>query len=291
MTGRIVKALADFYYVYSEGNTYQCKAKGIFRKKNHTPLVGDIVEFELTNAKDIEGNVVSIEKRKNELFRPNVANIDFILLVFAIKDPEPNFYLLDRFLAIMESLGLEVIIVFNKIDLDKENLNVTYSKIYEEIGYRCISVCTKTGEGITLIKNELRGKTASVAGPSGVGKSSIINSLSGKELMETGQVSEKNKRGKQTTRHTELLSIDDNSYIVDTPGFSSTDISGIEIRGLADCFLEFKPYLNNCRFSSCLHASEPDCAVKEALNSGLLPTSRYDNYLKMLEELNKLKQY
>lgn len=291
MTGRIVKAVADFYYIYCDGQIHQCKAKGIFRKRSHTPLVGDEVEFELTHAQDIEGNIISIAPRKSQLSRPTVANVDLILLVFAIRDPWPNFYLLDRFLAIMENIDIETVIVFNKIDLDEDDICQKYKKIYETIGYKCILSCTQTGVGLSEIKTEISERLTSVAGPSGVGKSSIINALTGGEHMETGQVSVKNKRGKQTTRHTELLPVGKNTFIVDTPGFSSTDITHIDKDNLGLCFPEFSEYLGGCKFSTCSHISEPNCSVKQALLEGKIYQDRYDNYVRMYEELKSIRQY
>lgn len=291
MEGRIVKTLADFYYVFFEGRTYQCKAKGIFRKEKIVPLVGDRVEFILTNAEDIEGNVTEILPRKSQLNRPAVANIDAVLLVFAVKSPEPNFYLLDRFLAIMEDKGIETVIVFNKGDLDEEALGGAYKKAYMDVGYRCILTSAESGEGMDIIRNAISGKTVSVAGPSGVGKSTIINKLTGRQVMETGSVSAKNLRGKQTTRHTELVPLFENTFIVDTPGFSSTDITGIGIEDLSYCFPEFRKPMEECRFAGCAHINEPDCGIKEALNQGIIQNSRYENYIKMYNELKNQKQY
>lgn len=296
MRGRIIKALADFYYVYAENEVYQCKAKGIFRKRDHTPLVGDMVEIEVTNAQDIEANIVEIEDRKSQLNRPSVANVDLILLVFAIRDPEPNFYLMDRFLVIMESLDLPVLIVFNKCDLDLDRKAEAYRKAYMEVGYQSVITCTETGVGIDKLKGMIRGRITSVAGPSGVGKSSIINAICGKNHMETGDISKKNRRGKQTTRHTELVPVmygkgAADTFIVDTPGFSSTDIVDIPIDSLSDLFPEFRDYLNGCRFARCSHIHEPDCSVKEALNDGRIQKARYDNYVKMFEELKDIKKY
>lgn len=291
MTGRIIKALADFYYIYCDGNTYQCKAKGIFRKKNQAPLVGDVVDFELTHAQDIEGNIIKIHSRKSELKRPAVSNIDGVLLVFAIKDPLPNFYHLDRFLAIAKNHDLKVIIVFNKIDIDDEKKGSAYAKVYRDIGYDCITASTYNKEGIALIKSRIRGMAITVAGPSGAGKSSLINALAQRNAQETGDISAKNKRGKQTTRHTSLLPIDTDTFIVDTPGFSQTDISEIAIENLDFCFPEMEGFRQKCRFSSCRHLMEPDCEVKAAVERGDISTVRYENYCKMAEELKKLKPY
>lgn len=291
MEGKIVKALADFYYVFCKGEVYQCKAKGVFRKEKTIPLVGDLVEFSLTNAKDIEGNITKILPRKNSLSRPSVANVDIVLLVFAIRSPDPNIYLLDRFLSIMEKVGLQTILVFNKTDLDIGNVGESYKKIYNKIGYKCILCSLSEEVGLGQIKDVISGKTVTVAGPSGVGKSTLINRLTGRDVMETGDVSKKNLRGKQTTRHTELVPVSEDTFIVDTPGFSSTDITGVGIDFLSESFLEFRKAMELCRFSGCSHIHEPDCKVKEAVESGEIEVSRYDSYVKMYEELKNQKQY
>ncbi len=291
MEGVVTKALADFYYVFAEGKTYQCKAKGIFKKHNLTPLVGDKVEIELTNAEDIEGKIVSIHTRKNQLNRPSVANIDTMLVVFAIADPKPNLYLLDRFLAIIENLDLDIIIVFNKLDICKDEEYLYYKSLYNKVGYNCILTSTFENTGITELKESIQGKRVSVAGPSGVGKSSIINALLGISLMEIGQISRKNKRGKQTTRHTELVYLGDNTFIVDTPGFSSTNITDIEIRDLDHCFAEFREHIYKCRFSTCSHLSEPDCGILSAVEAGYIYISRYESYQKMYNEIKDTKKY
>lgn len=290
MTGRIVKAVSDFYYVYADGRYLACKAKGVFRKNKITPLVGDLVEVEETNTEDIEGNIIRISERTITLNRPAVANIDRVLLIFAIRDPDPNLYLLDRFLAIMENLGLEVILCFNKIDLDDTKKTGAYVKVYRDIGYTTIATSTVTGEGMDTLRGLMSGKVTSVAGPSGVGKSTIVNCLTGKQNMETGDISAKNKRGKQTTRHIELNVIGENSFIVDTPGFSNADISAIDKNLLADCFIEFAPYIENCKFDDCRHVKEPGCGIKDAIDMGIITEKRYENYLLMYEELSSLKK-
>lgn len=285
--GRIIKAVSDFYYVYSEGEYIICKAKGIFKKKNQTPLVGDLVLFEKTNTRDIEGNIMEILPRHSFINRPKVANLDQVLLVFALKDPIPNVYLLDRFLVIMESIGLEVILAFNKVDIDSDRIAGGFLKAYRDIGYRAVDCSVKENTGMDVLRGLLRGKVTALAGPSGVGKSSLCNALCNKPFMETGDISAKNKRGKQTTRHTQLNVMDDTSFIVDTPGFSNADIIGVEPKDLDLLFPEFLEHLTKCRFDDCNHIKEPDCAVKDALSAGLIQDSRYRSYLDIFEELKQ----
>ena len=252
MQGRIIKGIAGFYYVYDvvESVVYECKAKGIFRKEKIKPLVGDLVEYEVLDAQEKTGNIIRILPRKNELIRPAVANIDQALVVFAVKKPDPHFNLLDRFLVMMERQEIPVIICFNKKDMaDKPELEAL-EKTYEACGYQVIFASAKEGENIQKIKAVLKGKTTTVAGPSGVGKSSLINCLQENINMETGSISKKIERGKHTTRHSELIPIDEDSYIMDTPGFSSLYTNDFEKEELKYYFPEFEEYQNGCRFQA-----------------------------------------
>lgn len=288
MQGKIIKGIAGFYYVHiSKKGIYECKAKGIFRKENIKPLVGDNVEIEITDHKEFKGNIIEILARKSELIRPAVANIDQALIIFAMSKPEPNYNLLDRFLLMMKKQGLDCIICFNKRDIATKQERENIQKIYENSGCRVIFASALKKEGIDEIINILDGKTTAVAGPSGVGKSSIVNCLQRQIKMETGAISEKIERGKHTTRHSELITISDNTYIMDTPGFSSLSLFDIEKEELKDYFPEFNAYEDDCRFLTCAHIHEPVCGVKEAIERGDISKVRYDNYVAFYEELKE----
>lgn len=292
MTGKIIKGISGFYYVYVEGaGLYECKAKGAFRKQKIKPLVGDNVEIAVIDEANKLGNVEKILPRKNELIRPAVSNIDMALVIFASAKPDPNFNLLDRFLCMMEYQKVPVTICFNKIDLvDQEKLK-EYSGIYEPAGYNVIFTCTKTKEGLGSIRSLLEGKTTTVAGPSGVGKSSIINCLQSDITMETGTISEKIERGKHTTRHSEIIPVSHDTYIMDTPGFSSMDVPGFEKENLWTCYPEFVRYEPYCRFIGCSHINEPDCGVKAAVEDGEISPVRYENYKLLYGELKNRHKY
>ena len=292
MQGKIIKGIAGFYYIHAEnGQVYECKAKGAFRKQKIKPLVGDMVRIAVLDEAEHLGNVEEILPRKNELIRPAVANIDMALDIFAAAKPEPNFNLLDRFLCMMEFQNVPVTICFNKTDLVDEEKIEEYRKIYEPAGYRLMSTCTRTGEGVDAVKALLHGKTTTVAGPSGVGKSSLINALQSDVQMQTGVISDKIDRGKHTTRHSEIVPVMEDSYIMDTPGFSSMDVPGFEKEDLWTCFPEFREYEPYCKFQGCSHINEPDCGVKEALAEGKISSVRYENYKLLYEELKNMKKY
>ena len=292
MQGKIIKGIAGFYYIHAEnGQVYECKAKGAFRKQKIKPLVGDMVRIAVLDEAEHLGNVEEILPRKNELIRPAVANIDMALVIFAAAKPEPNFNLLDRFLCMMEFQNVPVTICFNKTDLVDEEKIEEYRRIYEPAGYRLMSTCTRTGEGVDAVKALLHGKTTTVAGPSGVGKSSLINALQSDVQMQTGVISDKIDRGKHTTRHSEIVPVMEDSYIMDTPGFSSMDVPGFEKEDLWTCFPEFREYEPYCKFQGCSHINEPDCGVKEALAEGKISSVRYENYKLLYEELKNIKKY
>lgn len=292
MQGKIIKGIAGFYYIHAEnGQVYECKAKGAFRKQKIKPLVGDMVRIAVLDEAEHLGNVEEILPRKNELIRPAVANIDMALVIFAAAKPEPNFNLLDRFLCMMEFQNVPVTICFNKTDLVDEEKIEEYRRIYEPAGYRLMSTCTRTGEGVDAVKALLHGKTTTVAGPSGVGKSSLINALQSDVQMQTGVISDKIDRGKHTTRHSEIVPVMEDSYIMDTPGFSSMDVPGFEKEDLWTCFPEFREYEPYCKFQGCSHINEPDCGVKEALAEGKMSSVRYENYKLLYEELKNMKKY
>lgn len=289
MQGRIIKGIAGFYYVYDvvEFAVYECKAKGIFRKEKIKPLVGDLVEYEILSREEKTGNIVDILPRKSELIRPAVANIDQALVVFAVTKPKPHFNLLDRFLVMMERQEIPVVICFNKKDIAKAPEIEELKDIYAECGYKVIFASAKNEENISEIKDVLKGKITAVAGPSGVGKSSLINCMQENVSMETGGISRKIERGKHTTRHSELIPVEDDSYIMDTPGFSSLYTNDFEKEELKYYFPEFREYYGTCRFQGCNHVNEPDCAVKNAVDKGMIHTVRYEDYLEMYRELEQ----
>ena len=292
MQGKIIKGIAGFYYVHVvEFGVYECKAKGVFRKEKIKPLVGDVVEIDVLDETEKKGNIIEILERSNELIRPAVANIDQALVVFAITKPKPHFNLLDRFLVMMESKGIPVILCFNKKDIATSEEIQQLKEIYANCGYEIVFTSARENQNIEDVKSLLKNKTTAIAGPSGVGKSSIINLLQENVQMETGSISEKIERGKHTTRHSELIWIEENTYIMDTPGFSSLYTNEFEKEELKYYFTEFEPYEGNCRFLGCDHVHEPDCAVKEALEEGKIHPIRYENYLEMYKELKEKRRY
>ena len=292
MQGKIIKGIAGFYYVYAEdGNTYECRAKGIFRKDKRKPLVGDNVDITVLDEKELEGSVTGIHKRINSLIRPAVANVDQALVIFAMDNPKPNFMLLDRFLIMMEREDVPAVICFNKKDLaTAEELEFLY-ETYQSCGYQVILSSALKGEGLGEIEAVLKGKTTVVAGPSGVGKSSLTNSLQEEVEMETGEISRKLKRGKHTTRHAQIIPVSQDTFLVDTPGFSSLYIENMEEQELKDYFPEFRKYEGQCRFQGCRHIHEPGCAVKEALENNEISRLRYEDYLELHQELKEKRRY
>lgn len=290
MQGKIIKGIAGFYYVHVvHSGIYECKAKGVFRNKKIKPLVGDNVEIEILDEENKIGNIINIYDRENELIRPAVSNISQALVVFAIANPMPNLNLLDRFLVMMERNGIDTIICFNKIDLVDEEEILKLRDIYVKAGYHVMFTSTKEKMGIEEVLRVIDGKTTAFAGPSGVGKSSLLNALIPEANSQTGEISEKIKRGKHTTRHTEIFNVSDNTYLMDTPGFSSLYVNDFEKEELKNYFREFIEYNNGCRFAGCVHVNEPDCLVKEAVENGGISQSRYDNYILMYEEIKNKK--
>lgn len=292
MQGKIIKGIAGFYYIHTEnGEIYECKAKGIFRKDNQKPLVGDNVKIEVLDEKDKKGNLVQILPRKNSLIRPAVANVDQAFVIFAMEDPKPNFLLLDRFLIMMEQADIPTIICFNKKDLaEEEELQQLY-QIYTNCGYRVVLTSAANEEGIDEIRAILQGKTTVVAGPSGVGKSSLTNLMQEDVQMETGEISKKLKRGRHTTRHSQVIAVGEDTYLMDTPGFSSLYLNNMEKQELKDYFPEFRKYEDGCRFLGCCHIHEPGCAVKDAVDREEISKLRYEDYLSLHEELKEKRRY
>lgn len=288
MRGRIIKGIAGFYYVYTaESGIWQCRARGIFRRDKKKPLVGDEVEIEITDPKDREANITEILPRKNELIRPAVANVDQAMILFAIASPDPDGLLLDRFLVMMEHQNVPVFICFNKADLDEDGLAERWKHIYEACGYDVLLVSARQETGTDELRSRLAGRVTVAAGPSGVGKSSVTNLLQGTDVMETGEISRKLRRGKNTTRHSEMIPIGPDTIICDTPGFTSLYIPDMKKEELRFCYPEFEKYEGQCRFAGCVHISEPGCAVKDALGAGQISKERYNSYTKLYQELEE----
>lgn len=291
MQGRIIKGIGGFYYVHTPSGVYECRAKGIFRKDNKKPLPGDLVRIAVLDEAAKTGNLEEILPRKSSLIRPAVANVDQAMVIFALASPKPNFNLLDRFLIMMEKQGIPSVLCFNKKDLAEEAVLEDVKERYRESGYPILFVSAAKKEGIDGIRRLLRGKTTTVAGPSGVGKSSLINLLQSSVQMETGAISEKIERGKHTTRHSELMWVEEDTYILDTPGFSSVELYGIEKEELGQFFPEIAACTDACRFAGCAHLAEPDCSVKQALAEGKISAGRYENYKLLYEELKNSRKY
>ena len=268
LDGRIMKGIGGFYYVDTEKGLYECRARGIFRKDKITPLVGDRVKISIVDEEKKIGVVEDIDKRDTELIRPPIANVDKALIVFAVTNPKPNLSLLDRFIVLAEKENLEIVIILTKVDLDEDDITNKIKEIYELSGYKVIPVSSKSKENIDKVKEELNNSVVVFAGPSGVGKSSLLNEIDQNFKLQTGEVSDKIKRGKHTTRHAELLKLECGGIVADTPGFSSLTLDDIEESELKEYFIEFDE-VDGCRFGNkCIHENEPGCGVKEAVEAG-----------------------
>lgn len=284
--GIIICTSSNVYQVAEGEKIYKCLARGKLKKEKISPLVGDEVEFTITNSEKQEGVIEQILPRKNELKRPKMANLTQLILVVSMKMPSPDLLLLDKQLVFAEFMGLKATIVLNKVDLeDKEEID-GIAKLYESIGYKVIQTNAKEGIKVGEIKTLLEGETTAFAGNSGVGKSTLINSIFEQELTQEGDISDKNQRGKNTTTSTTLYKYKENSYIADTPGFSTFEINEIPKEDLCHYFVEFVPYLDKCEFQGCSHIKEENCGVKEALESGKISSQRYENYVKIYNNLS-----
>ena len=292
MTGKIIKGIEGFYCVHTEEKgIYECKARGIFRNQQIKPLVGDNVLITILDEQEKEGNITEILPRRNELLRPAVANIDQALVFFAIVKPEPDFRLLDRFLIRMEQQKLTSIICFNKQDIASKEDKEALCKAYETCGYQVVFVSAQRKEGLEELRRLLTGRTTALAGPSGVGKSTMINALAPEAGMETGSISRKIERGRHTTRHSEIIALGENTYLMDTPGFTSLRISEIEKEELSGYYPEFERHEPYCRFGGCAHINEPGCGVKAAVEQGQISQVRYENYKALYQELKDIRRY
>lgn len=284
--GIIVKGVGGFYYVDTTNGIYECRARGVFRNKNITPLVGDMVQIDVDECSRT-GAVEKIEKRRNSLIRPPVANVTLMAIVVATASPKPNLYLLDKLIASAEYADIKPLICFNKTDLEKGD---EIADIYEKAGFDTLRLSAETGYNLDKLKEELKDEVTVFAGNSGVGKSSLLNGLFNDELFETGEVSDRVERGKHTTRHSELKKLQGGGYIIDTPGFGSFDITLLEIQDTSGLFREFEPYIYDCRFRDCSHTVESGCRVLEALEEGKISKSRHESYVRLVNEIREKKK-
>ena len=290
MQGRIIKGVGGFYYVHTDEGLYTCRAKGLFRLDKTKPLVGDVVDMDVVAGEEMVGNVTAIHERKNELIRPNVANVDQALIIFALIDPVPNFVTLDKMILQYKAQGIPVLICFNKEDIVDDTEADKTASGYSKSGCRIFVTSAKEREGIDELRGALSGKTTTVAGPSGAGKSSIINCLLNSNTVKTGEISEKLMRGKHTTRHSEIIPLGEDTYIIDTPGFGSFDLFDVLPEDLGGFYEEFSD-ASGCRFNPCSHTHEPGCAVKEAVEEGTISKLRYENYTYIYSELSHRRRY
>lgn len=281
MEGIIIKGIGGFYYIKTDEGIIECKARGKFRYNSLKPMVGDRVTIKVENGK---GVIEDIHERSSELIRPTVANVTQAFVVFAIKNPDINLDLLNRFLTLCEYNDIHAVVCLNKEDLCTEEEKENLKELINDIGYEVLFINAKEGKGFDALKERLAHNITVLCGPSGAGKSTLLNSFIDREHMETGSVSEKIGRGKHTTRHSELIDVD-NGYLVDTPGFTTLDVTFIYRDSLKYCFPEFNDYNNLCKFNGCNHYKEPKCAVKEAVEEGKINKLRYEFYIKTLEEI------
>jgi ribosome biogenesis GTPase len=289
--GIITKGIGGFYYVKTESGVIECRARGIFREKKITPLVGDRVTIRI-NQEDNKGYIEEIHERKTCLIRPPVANVTQAIIVMSIKEPTINLWLLDRFLVMAEHNKLNIHICINKVDLAEEEEINSVLEIYHKAGYKVLKTSTKTMEGIDDLKRVLTNHITVFAGPSGVGKSSLLNKINSNLKLKSGEVSKKANRGKHTTRHVELFELYSNSFVLDTPGFSSLNLDFIEDPvELSTYFIEMDQYRYCCKFKGCLHFKEPDCEIKKQVQEGNISYQRYNNYIQFLEEILENRRF
>jgi len=288
--GIIIRGVGGNYYVDIGDEIIECRARGLFRLKNIKPLVGDKVLIRLTVENEKAGYIEEIKERINEIKRPSVANVEQLMIFFAVSNPEPSFLLLDKLLIAAEINKLKPIICYNKADLCSEERKKELRNMYVNTGYKMIFTCKDDEESIETLKDVLKDKLSVFSGPSGVGKSSMMNAVQPKFELKTGEISEKLKRGKHTTRHAEIYKLSFGGFVVDTPGFSSFELDSIDQFKLGEYYPEIKKYSSGCRFDDCLHHKEPNCVIKNAVAEGLISETRYNNYTKLLEEIINTKK-
>ena len=289
--GIITKGIGGFYYIDTNQGIYECRARGIFRKNKITPLVGDNVKISIVDEENKKGVLEEIKERETELVRPPISNVNKAIIVFAIKNPNPNLSLLDRFIVLAERECLDIVIVLTKADLATDEELENLKRIYEMSGYKVIPVSNNENLSIDKVKEELKGNIVVFAGPSGVGKSTLLNHIDSKFQLQTGEVSDKIKRGKHTTRHAELLKLECGGMVADTPGFSSLTLDDIEETELKEYFIEFDEFSDECKFGGrCMHENEPSCGIKEAVKDNKISKERYESYLQLLNEKRQGKR-
>jgi len=291
--GIILKGIGGFYYVEDfekKDDIYECRARGLFRKDNIVPLSGDVVDFTVIDQTKKQGWIDKIYERKSELVRPAVANVDQMIAVISVKSPEPDLMLLDKLLVCSQSRKIHPVICINKIDLEEITRVEGIADTYRKASFTVVCTSAKLrGEGIETLKDLLRGRITVFAGQSGVGKSTLMNAIFNKNIMEVGDVSGKIERGRHTTRHAQLVRLENEGYVVDTPGFSSFSIEDIDCFDLQNYYYEFDEYKDGCRFSPCSHIAEPECKVREAVDKGLINSSRYNRYCQLFAQLKNKK--
>ncbi|WP_250229174.1 ribosome small subunit-dependent GTPase A [Anaeropeptidivorans aminofermentans] len=290
--GRIIKGVGGLYEVDADGIIYNCRARGVFRKEGLTPLVGDLVDIDIIENEDNTGTIYHIYERSSELIRPRASNVTQVVLVFAVKRPNINLDLMDRFIISCERQKVNILICFNKTDVlkekDLEGLD-HLNKIYKDAGFEVFNTSVVDYSGIEKLKERLKNNISIFAGPSGAGKSSLINILAPHADMETGGLSPKISRGRHTTRHTELIKGPEEIYIMDSPGFTSLYLDNLENSDLELYFREFAPFIKKCRFTDCSHIAEPECAVAEAVEKGIISEERYNRYKLIYNEMESGK--
>lgn len=289
-SGIIIKGIGGFYYIETDIGVVECKARGLFRNKKIKPLVGDYVQIEIISKEKLKGYIMDIKERKVELLRPHVANVEQVIITMSILKPKPNYILLDKLLVLSEFNHLEPLICFNKIELSEDDEYIKISEIYKKAGYNVILTSVKEDIGIEFLKKEMKDKISVFSGPSGVGKSSLTNKIQpGLELI-VGEISEKISRGKHTTRHTELIELKFGGYVLDTPGFTSLDLTQIKKDQLKYYYREFVNCENSCKFNDCDHINEIDCAIKKEVENSTISKMRYNSYKYIYKEIEDRKE-